>query len=416
VVPAGTSKNPGFQALTSPRLSLQTYPLKHSLRIQILAFTAVRTVLNIMHRLAYPFLPILMSGLGVDLPTISRALTFRALLGAFSPFLASVADSRGRKSGMVVGLLVFSLGLSVVSIWPTFPAFVASLLLAAGGKYIFDPSMQAYLGDRVAYQRRGLALAVTEYSWSLAFILGIPLMGLLIARWGWRAPFPFLAMAGLISIVFLGWLVPKDPMPDQRRSGIWRNLRMVLTNKPALLGLLLGLLMSTANEIINLIFGVWIEDLFGLKIAALGAAAVVIGMAEFGGETLVGLVTDRLGKPRSVASGILLNCLAVLMLPLFGRSLAGALVGLFLFYITFEFGVVSALPLMTEIMPTARATFMAATVAGFALGRALGAFLAPPLYSWGIFGSGIAAVVFNLLALLSLYLLTVSEAKMGKGV
>jgi predicted MFS family arabinose efflux permease len=369
-----------------------------------------------MHRLVYPFLPILLSGLGVSLPTISLALTLRALLGAFSPFLASVADSRGRKSGMLLGLLVFSLGVGVVAVWPTFPAFIISLLLAAGGKYIFDPSMQAYLGDRVAYQRRGLALALTEYSWSLAFILGIPLMGLLIARWGWSAPFPFLALAGLFSIVWLGWLLPKDPLPEANQSGIWRNLRAVLSYKPALLGLLMGLFMSTANETVNLVFGVWIEDSFGLKIAALGAAAVVIGVAEFGGETLVGLVTDRLGKPRSVAGGIILNCLAVLMLPFLGHSLGGALVGLFLFYITFEFGVVSALPLMTEIVPTARATFMAATVAGFALGRALGAFLAPSLYKWGIFGSGVAAVVFNLLALGSLYFLIVSEEKMGKRV
>jgi Na+-driven multidrug efflux pump len=50
------------------------------------------------------------------------------------------------------------------------------------------------------------------------------------------------------------------------------------------------------------------------------------------------------------------------------------------------------------------------------LGRALGALLAPSLYRWGILGSGIAAVLFNLLALLALYSLTVSEEEMGKEV
>jgi predicted MFS family arabinose efflux permease len=390
--------------------------LKRSLRIQILAFTAVRTVLNTMHRMVYPFLPILVSGLGVDLSTISLALTFRSLIGIFSPFLASVADSRGRKAGMLFGLLGFTLGVAVVAVWPTFPAFVISLLLAAVGKYVFDPSMQAYLGDRVAYQRRGLAVALTEYSWSLAFIVGVPLMGLLIARWGWRAVFPFLALAGLISLGGLGWLLPKDPSPGSAQAGIWRNLRTVLSYKPALLGLLMGLLMSAANEFVNMVFGVWIEDSFGLKIAALGAAAVVIGLSEFGGETLVVVLTDRLGKPRSIAIGLILNSLAVFMLPLFGHSLGGALIGLFMFYITFEFAVVSAIPLMTEILPSARATLMAANVASFSLGRALGALLAPSLYRWGILGSGIAAVLFNLLALLALYSLTVSEEEMGKEV
>jgi predicted MFS family arabinose efflux permease len=390
--------------------------LKYSLRVQILAFTAVRTVLNTMHRMVYPFLPILLSGLGVDLATISLALTFRALVGIFSPFLASVADSRGRKTGMLFGLLGFTLGVAVVAIWPTFPAFVISLLLAAMGKYVFDPSMQAYLGDRVAYQRRGLAVALTEYSWSLAFIVGVPMMGLMIARWGWGSVFPFLALAGLISLGGLGWLLPKDPPPGSHQAGIWRNLRTVISYKPALLGLLMGLLMCISNEVVNLVFGVWIDDSFGLKIAALGAAAVVIGLAEFGGETLVATLTDRLGKPRSVAVGLILNSLAVFTLPLFGYSLGGALIGLFLFYITFEFAVVSTIPLMTEILPSARATLLAANVAGYSLGRALGALLAPVMYRWGIMGSGVACVLFNLLALLALYSLMVSEEELGKGV
>jgi predicted MFS family arabinose efflux permease len=183
-----------------------------------------------------------------------------------------------------------------------------------------------------------------------------------------------------------------------------------------LLGLLMGLLMCISNEVVNLVFGVWIEDSFGLKIAALGAAAVVIGLAEFGGETLVAGLTDRLGKPRSVAVGLILNSLAVFTLPLFGSSLGGALFGLFLFYITFEFAVVSTIPLMTEILPSARATLLAANVAGYSLGRALGALLAPVMYKWGIMGSGVASVLFNLLALLALYSLMVSEEELGKGV
>jgi len=158
--------------------------LKTPLRIQVLLFTTTRMVLNTMYRMVYPFLAVFARGIGVDLTTISLALTLRSFTGVFSPFLAFIGDSRGRKVGMLSGLAVFITGLIVVMIWPTFPAFLAALILSMLGKYIYDPSMQAYLGDRVAYQRRGRVLAITELSWSLSFLIGVPVMGFLIARYG----------------------------------------------------------------------------------------------------------------------------------------------------------------------------------------------------------------------------------------
>jgi DHA1 family inner membrane transport protein len=117
---------------------------------------------------------------------------------------------------------------------------------------------------------------------------------------------------------------------------------------------------------------------------------------------LVALFVDRLGKHRAVAIGLVANCGSALLLPLFGRTTAGALVGLFLFYITFEFTLVSIIPMMTEVLPGARATVMALNVAGESLGRAIGAPLAPILYHFGFPVVAIGAVLFNVFALLAL--------------
>jgi predicted MFS family arabinose efflux permease len=160
---------------------------------------------------------------------------------------------------------------------------------------------------------------------------------------------------------------------------------------------------SAANETVNLLFGVWLEDAFGLQIAALGAASAVIGLSELGGEGLVAAFVDRLGKPRAVALGLAVNSLGALALPLVGRSEAGALAGLFFFYISFEFTIVSSIPLMTEILPSARATVLALNVSGLSLGRALGALAGPQLYALGFGAVAAGAVAFNLLALLALW-------------
>jgi predicted MFS family arabinose efflux permease len=369
---------------------------------QIAAFTVTRTVINTLHRMVYPFLAVLARGVGVDLITMSYALTARSLVGTVGPFAAAVADRRGRKFGMLFGIGLFTFGTAIVVFWPVFPALVISIILSTLGKYIFDPSMQAYLGDRVPYARRGRTIAVTEFGWSLAFVLGIPLVGFLIARSGWMAPFPLMAVLGVLIFAGLSWMLPEDRQPAADNPTFSANFRTVLTFAPALAGLAVGLFASAANEVVNLIFGIWLEDSFGLQIAALGAASAVIGLSELCGEGLVAAFVDRLGKPRAIGLGLAANCLAAVALYFLGRTEAGALLGLFFFYISFEFTLVSVIPMMTEVLPSARATLMAFNVASLSLGRALGDLLAPRLYLWGFWSVVLGAVAFNLLALLAL--------------
>jgi predicted MFS family arabinose efflux permease len=188
----------------------------------------------------------------------------------------------------------------------------------------------------------------------------------------------------------------------------------VLTSIPALAGLAVGLFSSAANEVVNLIFGVWLEQSFALQITALGAASAVIGLSELGGEGLVAAFVDRLGKPRAVALGLAVNCLAALTLPLVSRTEAGALAGLFFFYISFEFTLVSSIPLMTELVPSARATLMAFNVAALSLGRALGDLLGPRLYGLGFWFVVLGTVAFNILALLALRKLHTSQAALSE--
>jgi len=376
--------------------------MKLRLRYQLILFTIIRAVFNTMHRMVYPFLGVFSRGLGVDITSLSLALTARSVIGMFGPFVATVADRRGRRFGMMLGLGVFICGVAVVVFFPTLIGLTIALIMSTMGKYIFDPGMQAYIGDRVPYERRGLAIAITEFGWSLAFIVGVPLMGFIISRNGWMAPFPLLALLGVLVFALLYLILPKDENQPNPDATVFSNMRLVVATVPAMAGISIGLWASAGNEVVNLIFGVWLEDAFALQIAALAGASAVIGLSELTGEGLVAVFVDRLGKHRAIAMGLIANSGAALLLPILGRTSTGALVGLFLFYITFEFTLVSIIPMMTEVLPEARATVMAFNVAALSLGRAIGAPLAPFLYQYGFPIVAAGAVVFNIFALLAL--------------
>ena len=376
------------------------------LRIQLIIFMLLRVILNTMHRMIYPFITIFARGLGVELSTLSQIVATRNFVGMFGPAFAPIADKRGRKFAMLLGISFFTVGMLMVALYPSLLTFGLALLLALLGKYLFDPAMQAYFGDRIPYERRGTALAITEAAWGLSFIAGIPLMGYLIATYGWNAPFPLLTGLGVLMFAVIVWMIPRAPL-SQPVTDSRKNFRAVLTNIPALAGISIAVWASAGNELVNLIFGVWLENSFGLKIAALAGASAVIGLSEISGEGLVALTTDRLGKPRALMLGLSGNALAALLLPIVGRTEIGALIGLFLFYITFEYVMVSHIPMMTELVPEARATLLSFNLTGHSLGRMIGALLAAFIYQrFGFLPVAALTVLFNIFALLALAELT----------
>ena len=81
------------------------------------------------------------------------------------------------------------------------------------GNGIFIPSMQAYLGDKVPFERRGTVLSITELSWSLGFIIGVPVLGSLLEKGSWVTPFSALAITGALLAAALWLLIPAERTP-----------------------------------------------------------------------------------------------------------------------------------------------------------------------------------------------------------
>ncbi len=377
--------------------------------IQIAITTLIRTVTNTGFRMVYPLQPFIMKGFGINLVQISRMYAGQSLVGIISPFLASLADSRGRRTGMLAGMIAFCLGTLLVIFFPTPLGFFIFLVLSMLGKALFDPSLQAYFGDTIPYHRRGFVLGITEISWSLAFFLGVPLVGFFMNQFGLLSPFIVMMILGVLSFLAVILLIPSDTNFEVTKQPISKNFLLVLASPSALAGLGVTLLICTANQFVNGVFGVWLNASFGMQIAALGGASAVIGIAELIGEGGVSIISDRISKEKAVLLGLIGSILSAGILPLIGGSTLGAYIGLFLFYLAFEFTIVSLIPLMTEILPEARATVMALNIASANLGRGLGSLFVAPLFLRGFWLSALAAAVVNLLAILALRYVVVQE-------
>jgi predicted MFS family arabinose efflux permease len=351
----------------------------------------------------YPFITIFANRLGVDPNAISELIARRAMVGAFAAFVVPFIETRGRKFGMLLGLGLFVGGAAVVAISPNFTTLGIALVFGLLGKAFFDPSLSSHIADHVAYEKRGAALAVTEFAWSLAFVVGVPLVGWILSGYTWSTPYLIFGVLGLLAFFYVALTLTDSEKPTHHEDGLFGNLKQILKSPVVLIAFMIGLSITAGNEVINVTFALWLEDSFKLQIAALAGASAFIGLSELGGEGFVALFADRVGKVRAAGIGILANCAAAILLPLIGRTQLGALTGLFLFYITFEFTIVSIIPLMSEVMPSARATTLSLAGAAHSVGRVLGALLGPAVYAVGFsFVTGVA-VIFNLLGLAAVW-------------
>jgi predicted MFS family arabinose efflux permease len=224
-----------------------------------------------------------------------------------------------------------------------------------------------------------------EVSWAGSSLIGLPLVGLLIDRFGWRSPFFALGGTALIGVVALRMLIPNE---GKRTTGarhpvtnFWYSWHRLVQERAAIGALGYTFFVSAANDNLFVVYGAWLERTFGLSIVALGISTSVIGLAELSGEGLTASLADRLGLKRAILLGLILSSLSYLILPVLDHSLPLALVALFVVFVTFEFTIVTSMSFFTEILPDARATMMSGFLAFASIGRICGTLIGGKLWS-----------------------------------
>jgi len=382
------------------------YESRLQLILKIVVVVICRLVLNTARRFTYPFAPVFSRELGVPLTSITSLIAVNWSTSLLGIFFGPLADRFGYRKMMVLGLVMLAVGMFAGGLFPSYGVILITLFLAGLGKMVFDPAVQAYVSERVPYERRATAIGFLEISWAGSTLLGIPLIALLIDNVGWRSPFFAMGAIGLAGIMVLSVLIPADERSvsnPRRMLSVKKVLPIIMRDEASLGALAYVFFFSAAIDNLFVVYGAWLEKAFGVGIVALGMATGVIGAAELVGEILVATISDRFGLKRVVMIGVTICIFTYSLLPFAGQSLLTAMSGLFFHFLIFEFTIISSLALCTELQPEMRATVIAVFFASAGLGRILGALIGGPIWlAGGIVATGLVSTGMTTLALISL--------------
>jgi predicted MFS family arabinose efflux permease len=378
---------------------------------QLAIVTIARLALNIAFRIIYPLQPFLTNQLNVDLQTVSMLVTVQLLASLFSPLGGTLADTRGERFTMSVGLSIFCIGTIICIVAGGFGGFLAGYALIGLAMSLYQPSATAYLSARTPYTRRGWALGVYETSWAGAALIGVaPLMQVVQVTQSATPVYWVLSGLGVAALAMVRLMLPPTPQ-RQRQPGVGMLDWRALANPSVVAILSVMTLVMFGYDLYGVAQGPWLKQFFQASEGMLGQTFLAAGVAELIGSVAVAFLVDRIGKRRAAFGGFIVAGLALALLPT-ATSWEMLLGLLFVFFLAEEFAIVAALPLVSGVAPTARGTVVALTIVTTSIGRAVGAALSPILFqSTGIvFNTTVAAVLTCTAALIGFLLVREAES------
>ena len=315
-------------------MSLASEPVRLGLRANLAQFSllvGVNALVGGMIGQERTVLPLLAQR-AFGLSALTAALSFIVAFGLTKPVANLVAgtlsDRVGRKSVLVTGWL-FGLPVPLLLIWAPSWGWVifANVLLGVNQGLTWSTTVNMKI-DLVGPARRGLAMGLNEAAGYGAVALTALATGFVAARWGLR-PQPFflgVAFAGLgfgLSALFVretrGHVQHEaaahvGPAAGERLSTA-QVFRLTTLGERALSSCSQAGLTNNLND--GLAWGL-LPIFFvthGLSVAAVGVLAAIYPAIWGGAQLVTGALSDRIGRKWLIASGMLLQAVALALIP-----------------------------------------------------------------------------------------------------
>jgi len=369
------------------------------IRRNITAVTIARLVANAAYRFAPLFLATIARGFDVSLSTLGFAIFVSELSGFASPFAGRIVDRLTHRNSMVLGLIGSAVGCTIAAVSTSPLMFAVGVTVLALTKQSFDLGLGAWIADHVPYNQRGKIVGLTETAWALGLLVGVSIMGLITAASNWRIGFGFAVLCLVVSMfVIFNRVTNEARVPHESHS---TTPQRVTGNSWLVVAAMFFIMCSAQNLFVT--FGAWLEDEFQFGAARLAVAGFSLGLVELVASVSSSRQTDKWGKERSIALGALLVIPGGIFLCLGSNNLIIGLIGVFIYFLGFEFSVVSLLSLATSLVPNSPGTGLGWVLGAGTLGRAVMAIIATHLFeSFGVQGPALMGALFGLLGALTI--------------
>jgi DHA1 family putative efflux transporter-like MFS transporter len=333
---------------------------------------------------------------------------FSLAYGFGTPILIAFTSHIKRKKLLLYSLGLFVAGNALAYLLPGFELFIGSRIVMAIGAGVVVVTSLTVAAKIAPAQKQGSAIATVIMGFTASLIIGVPLGRMIASTYDWRLVFGFIGIFGLLAILVLFFTIPE--IENERPVPLRKQLALLKEPKTTM-ALSVTFFWLGGYSIAYTYISPFLLTITGMNEGALNGALLAFGIASLVGSQFGGYSSDKWGIHRTLAGGMLLHVLSLILLTVTAHSVI--LVFLILIAWSFsawssgpaqQYNLITLAPEASSIMLSLNSSVMQLSMAA---GAGLGGVVVGQISLSSITWIGAAGVV------VALFMLAVSTGRYG---
>lgn len=320
-----------------------------------------------------------------------------------------------RRQQVVAGMSVFGLGAFLFALAPDYSVLMLARIVMGLGASLIGPVLVALGSELVNQKERGSAIAMILLGVSMASMVGIPLAAWVANLVGARMLFTVVGAMSVLSVINIMLSVPNSVAGADIRL---RQVGQVLTERTSLTAFLVVFFITSGVYDMYAFISPIVRDTWHGDSSSVSVALAVIGVAGILGNLFVARAARIYSAERLLTAGIALLVADMVVITLLPGKLALLYIALVFWAFATDLLWPSQQRRIVEMAdPQTRGIALALTSAFMFCGIGFGSAVASWIYpAYGFYGVMVSAVLFLLLALVSLWLSEHFRTQPGRAV
>jgi DHA1 family inner membrane transport protein len=235
----------------------------------------------------------LSSALDVSIRDAGLLITYGAIVLCLgSPLTAWLTSRIERRRLLTATLAVLAITNAASAFAPNYTTLLIIRLIMLAVGALYTPQAAGTAALIVPAEKRGSTIAYVFLGWSLAAAIGLPLITFIASRYGWRAAYGSIGVAGCVSCLLLAWRLPGGLIGAPVDLKTWTDL-----GRNPMIGLLLLVttLQMSGQFVVFTFMGPLLTKLTQASPDAVGLVFALYGVFGFVGIVIATRIVDSWG-------------------------------------------------------------------------------------------------------------------------